>query len=280
MNFHRPSAEIFVPDGEPPADALARTTHLCVAAHQDDIEVMAFHGIVSCFGRGDGRFAGVTVTDGAGSPRDGLYAGLSDAEMTELRRREQKKAALVGEFAAHVFLDFPSSLTRDPAEEAVIEDLAAVLDAARPRVLYAHNPADRHETHVAVALRTIAAARRLPPEARPSQAYGCEVWGDLDWLEDSEKVVLDVSGRESLASALLGIFDSQVAGGSDTTWPRSAAAGPTPRTAPRTTSIAPTRSPTRWTSRRSSATTRSIPASTSWRGSSASAATSSAGSGG
>ena len=42
---------------------------------------------------------------------------------------------------------------------------------------------------------------------------GCEVWRDLDWLDDAQKVVLDVSGRDSLAAALIGVFDSQIVGG-------------------------------------------------------------------
>ena len=41
MKFHLPTAEIFVPDGLPIELALARTTHMCFAAHQDDIEIMA-----------------------------------------------------------------------------------------------------------------------------------------------------------------------------------------------------------------------------------------------
>ena len=45
-----PHADVFVPDGLPPAAALARTTHLAIAAHQDDIEIMAYHGIAECFG--------------------------------------------------------------------------------------------------------------------------------------------------------------------------------------------------------------------------------------
>jgi hypothetical protein len=42
---------------------------------------------------------------------------------------------------------------------------------------------------------------------------GCEVWRDLDWLCNADKVVMDVSGCEPLASDLLRAFDSQVAGG-------------------------------------------------------------------
>ena len=45
------------------------------------------------------------------------------------------------------------------------------------------------------------------------QVLGCEVWRDLDWLPDSEKVALDVSARPRLAQELLGVFKSQIAGG-------------------------------------------------------------------
>jgi hypothetical protein len=85
--------------------------------------------------------------------------------------------------------------------------------AARPKVIYTHNLADKHDTHVAVALRVIAAIRQLPAEGRPEKLYGCEVWRDLDWLVDSAKVGFDTSEHESLQAALVGVFDSQIAGG-------------------------------------------------------------------
>ena len=40
---------IYIPDGEEEKRALARTTHLCIAAHQDDTEFMAFSPIAKCF---------------------------------------------------------------------------------------------------------------------------------------------------------------------------------------------------------------------------------------
>ena len=40
MNFHLATSETFIPDGLSVDEALARTTHLCIAAHQDDIEIM------------------------------------------------------------------------------------------------------------------------------------------------------------------------------------------------------------------------------------------------
>ena len=213
MKLHMPNAELFVPGGGDSADALAGTTHLCLAAHQDDIEIMAFHGVRECFGRHDQHFTGVTVTDGAGSPRDGLYARYSDEEMKAVRRDEQKKAARIGEYAAHVFLDFPSATVKDGNGTAVVDDMVVVLQATRPDVVYTHNLADKHDTHVAVTLRAIAAIRRLPVDVRPVRLLGCEVWRDLDWMDDSHKMVLDVSGRDNLAAALLGVFDSQIIGG-------------------------------------------------------------------
>ena len=55
--------------------------------------------------------------------------------------------------------------------------------------------------------------RELPADQRPKQVIGCEVWRNLDWLPDEDKVLMDVSGRDNLAAALNGVFDSQIAGG-------------------------------------------------------------------
>jgi LmbE family N-acetylglucosaminyl deacetylase len=193
--------------------ALARSTHMSIAAHQDDIEFMALHGILECFGRDDRHFTGVTVTNGAGSAREGIYARYTDEEMQKVRRVEQKKAAVVGEYSAHVFLDYSSAEAKDGGNRPMIDDLKKLLAEVRPLVIYTHNLADKHDTHVSVALRTITALRELPPETRPQHLYGCEVWRDLDWLNDSDKVVFDVQAHENLAMSLSGVFDSQICGG-------------------------------------------------------------------
>lgn len=213
MKFHLASAQIFVPDGRPVAEALARTTHLAVSAHQDDIEIMAADGILQCFQRDDRWFTGVVVTNGAGSPRTGLYAHYTDEQMQAVRVKEQQKAAIVGEYAAQILLDYPSSAVKDRADTRPVEDLEAILRAARPQVVYTHNLADKHPTHVGTALKVIAALRRLPADQRPARVYGCEVWRDLDWLPDEDKVAFDLSAQENLQMALLGIFDSQISGG-------------------------------------------------------------------
>jgi LmbE family N-acetylglucosaminyl deacetylase len=185
---------------------------MAIAAHHDDIEIMAFKGILECF-KDDARwFCGVVVTDGSGAPRNRLTRDYAEDEMVAVRRKEQKKAAVVGEYGAQVLLDYPSSKVRDGSNDAPVEDLGLLLEVARPEVVYTHNLADKHNTHVAVALRVIEAIRRLPAEQRPRRLYGCEVWRALDWLRDTDKVAFDVSGHENLQAALVGVFDSQVYG--------------------------------------------------------------------
>jgi LmbE family N-acetylglucosaminyl deacetylase len=213
MNFHNATADTFVPDGRPFEDALRRTTHLAVGAHQDDIEIMAYNGIASCFGRSDRWMTGVTVTNGAGSARTGVYADFTDEQMMQVRRREQRKAAFVGDYAAQVQLDYTSSQVKDPKVGEVVEDLFSIFQVAQPQVVYLHNPADKHDTHVAVCLRALEALRRLPAEQQPEQVYGCEVWRSLDWVHDQDKVVLSASAYPNLAAALVGLYDSQISGG-------------------------------------------------------------------
>lgn len=213
MQLHVGSSEIYVPSGEPVGEAISKTTHMAISAHQDDIEIMAYHGVLECFGKSDNSMMGVTVTNGSGSARDGVYADYTDEDMMKIRRVEQKKAAYVGEYCAQAFLDYKSNEVKDAANPNVVGDLKMLIMAAKPKVIYTHNLADKHDTHVSVALRTIAALRQLPSDARPEKLLGCEVWRDLDWMMDTDKVVLNVEGHENLAAALLGVFDSQIAGG-------------------------------------------------------------------
>lgn len=213
MKFKLDTAQIFVPDGLSDELALARTTHMGISAHQDDLEIMAMDGILQCFGREDRWFTGVVVTNGAGSPRNGLYANYSDQEMQLVRVKEQKKAAVVGEYAAQVLLDYPSWAVKDGSNKSAVEDLVSLLKLARPEIVYTHNLADKHPTHVGVALKVIEAIRRLPAEERPTRLFGCEVWRDLDWMIDDDKIAFNLSAQENLQTALVGVFDSQVSGG-------------------------------------------------------------------
>jgi LmbE family N-acetylglucosaminyl deacetylase len=213
MKFHSPTAEIYIPDGAGEPEALARTTHMAVSAHPDDLEIMAAEPILRCYRQSSEWFTGVVVTDGRGSPRTGLYEKYTDDEMHTVRMQEQKKAALVGEYSAQILLDYPSRAVKNKSDSGPVEDLLSLLLAAKPKFVFTHNLADKHDTHVGVALRLIAAIRRLPRADRPQRLYGCEVWRDLDWLNDSDKVVFDLTAHENLQASLLGLFDSQIAGG-------------------------------------------------------------------
>jgi LmbE family N-acetylglucosaminyl deacetylase len=213
MQFHKPTADFFVPDGTAPNDAIARTTHLCLAAHQDDIEIMAYHGIAECFGQKDKWFSGVVVTNGAGSPRSGIYGDYTDEKMQKVRVVEQRKAAYVGEYGCQIQLAFTSSEVKNPKETVVVEDIKRILLAARPEIVYLHNPADKHDTHVGVTMRSIAALRAVRDQVKVKKVYGCEVWRDLDWMTDEDKQILPVSARSNIAASLVGVFDSQVSGG-------------------------------------------------------------------
>ncbi|MEI8294280.1 MAG: PIG-L family deacetylase [bacterium] len=210
MRFHQSTAQVFIPDGKSVPEAFSRITHLGIGAHQDDLEFMAFHGILACYRQETKWFGGVTCTNGAGGVQCGRYASHSDEQIRAIRREEQNLAAQIGQYGAMFHLDHPSSAVKKAEETELRDDLIAVLHATQPHVVYTHNPADKHETHIGVVVAVIEAIRDLPMAQRPREVYGCEVWRDLDWMPDDSKVVHDVGGRDHLAAALNGVFDSQI----------------------------------------------------------------------
>jgi LmbE family N-acetylglucosaminyl deacetylase len=214
MKFTQLNADVFVPSGGDASAALARVTHLCIAAHQDDIEILAYDAICDCLDDPKNKaFAGVVITDGAGSPRAGNYASFTDEQMKNVRRQEQRDAAKLGGYAIQIQLAHPSAEVKRAPAPGVAADLATIFARCTPEVVYLHNPADKHDTHVAVFIRTLEALRTLPSDKRPKRVVGGEVWRDLDWMVDTDKVALDSGRRPELAVALLQAFDSQISGG-------------------------------------------------------------------
>jgi LmbE family N-acetylglucosaminyl deacetylase len=212
----RPGLDVLVPDGVPFGAALARTTDLGIGAHPDDLELLMVVPAAVAYDRADRWFTGVTVTDGAGSPRRGRFAALSGDELVAVRRAEQRRAAAVGRYAAAVQLAYPSAGVRDPAGPTrgeLVEDLVTLLRATRPVNVYTHNLADAHATHVAVAAAVITAVRALAPDERPTRLVGVEGWRDLDWLPREEQMRLDASGVGALGDELAACFPSQIEGG-------------------------------------------------------------------
>ena len=209
MNLHKSKATLFFPATS--QAKLGNTKYLCIAAHQDDIELMAAGAILECYETN--AFTGVVVTDGAGSPRTGIYANCSDEDMKRIRANEQNNAASVGCYNAQFQLYYASSEVKDNANQKLVDELAEIILATSPEVVLTHNFADKHDTHVAVATRTLQALRKIPPEKRPRVVYSMEVWRALDWVADEDKTLFNTSHDEFLQAALLGVFHSQIAGG-------------------------------------------------------------------
>jgi len=200
MNFSQPLSRIFIPSGQEPAEALAKASHLCLAAHPDDAELMALAGILEA--RPRQGFACVVMADGASGPdaRPGL---------AETRAEEACRAAEAGGYAALILLSHSSSQVKDPKQMALAKDLDQVLRHCHPTKAYLHQPFDRHPTHQAACLRSLEALRRQPPSRRPSQVIGCEVWGSLDWVPEPWRLAQPLSGHVELAQALAACFPSQ-----------------------------------------------------------------------
>jgi LmbE family N-acetylglucosaminyl deacetylase len=214
MRLYNRNALFHVPDRKDAGFALGRTTHLGIGAHQDDLEIMAFHGIKECYNNGEKWFGGVTCTiseDFPGSLSKGKDS--NDSSPKEARQREQNLAADTGRYSFMLQLNYLSSFIKDPDCTALQEELYRVIKASGPEILYTHNPADKHPTHIAVFFSVIKALRELNPVDRPARVYGCEGWRTLDWLRDEDRIALDVSQHDQLARSLLEVYGSQIQAG-------------------------------------------------------------------
>lgn len=209
MNFKKSNATIYFPGKE----SLEGVTDMCIAAHQDDIEIMAYGPISECYNSDTRNFCGVVMTDGAGSPRAGEYSNYTNEQMKEVRIQEQNDAAKLGNYTAILQLGYASSEIKDGNNKDTVDEIYDILCQVKPERLYTHNLADKHETHVAVVLRVIEAVRRMPEDIRPKEIVALEVWRNLDWLPDSEKVCVDTSKYPQLAEDLITVYRSQVVGG-------------------------------------------------------------------
>ena len=190
---------------------MQKITHLGVFAHADDTEDAAYHGILECFNSDEKNFMAVIVTDGGGCPRENEYKTTTREEMIEIRKLEQEGAAKIGRYAGLVQLGLTSDSVKDKNNTDVVKRLTKILAETKPETVYTHNLADKHPTHVAVALRLITAIRNLQQKDRPKRLLGCEGWRGLGWLDEGDKVILDVGGNDALAEQLLGAFPSQQA---------------------------------------------------------------------
>lgn len=201
---------IYTPKGDE-RQAFARTTHLAVAAHADDLEIMAMDGILKAQADDRVGFSGMILTHGGGAPRKGEFEAASDEELAQTRRLEQQAAAALGRYEAVVLMGYTSAEVRQKGQAKLVREIGELIEAFAPEVIYTHSLTDKHATHVAVCLRVIEALRLSG--FMPIELIGCEVWRGLDWMPDEEKVLMDVSADVELQAALLRAHRSQTDGG-------------------------------------------------------------------
>ena len=211
MNLHKPEAWVFRPQEHLKSETAE--VYLGIGAHPDDVEFMVWQGILQCYRQPQRAFASVVITSGQGSSRIGDYSQVSDEQMVLIRAQEQRWAAELGDYVFSASLGYTSQELRQSARQQVVEDIKEIVRTLRPQVIYTHNLADRHDTHVAAVLRVVQALRELGEEYWPREFYGCEVWRSLDWLTGSDRRVAEVGAHQNLMRALMGLYDSQIAGG-------------------------------------------------------------------
>jgi len=212
IKFNKKGSELYFPPSSD-VEELKNVTHVAICAHQDDAEIMAFDGIFKCYNSPTDKFLAVVVTDGAGSSRGGHFKDYTNEQMKIARRAEQKRAARIGNYAAAVLLNYESGEIKQAENLNFENDLLKLFSLINPHTVYIHNLADKHATHVATALKTLSALRKLPNEQKPKKVYACEVWRGLDWLPEEYKVHFDLTGGDKLALKLLSSFKSQISGG-------------------------------------------------------------------
>lgn len=190
-----------------------KVKYLAIAAHQDDVEIMAYHGIAKGYRSKKYSFAAIVSSDGAGSARTNEFKDYTDEMMKQVRYQEQKSASEIGHYNVLYLLKHPSSQIKDPTDEEIVNQYVDIIKKLRPEVIYTHNILDKHPTHLGVVFKVIKALRKLPKQYLPKHIYGMEVWRDLDWVNDEDKIAFDVSYNRKLQKDILNVFKSQIIGG-------------------------------------------------------------------
>ena len=126
--------------------------------------------ILACFQQQDRWFTGVVVTDGRGSPRTDVYEQYATTRCAWCASMSSAVRPQWADTPPPCCSITPAGPSRTASDRRPIEDLVKLLQTCRPQEVYTHNLADKHDTHVAVTLRTIAAIRSLSKRAATGAA--------------------------------------------------------------------------------------------------------------
>jgi len=204
MKFKNTGSNLYIPTKEDQTAELSNTKYLGIAAHQDDLEIIGFPGILDAHKSKNTLFGGVVCTNGV--PK----SSKTPEQIRKIRSEEQKRAADIGKYGFVLQLDYSSSEIIDKHNKNIESDIIKIVQETKPEIIYTHNPFDKHKTHTAVCRTVINSLRSLKENYKPDKLYACEVWRNLDWLDTKDRVEFDVNNSAEFATKLIEVFDSQI----------------------------------------------------------------------
>lgn len=185
---------------------------LIIGAHPDDAEFMAYQIISQAYKNEKIAIHVVILTDGANSPRTGIYSSYDGETMIKVREEEQVNAMKIGEYTSLMMLNYTSGEIKSLDQRAK-DDIKMIIDEIKPSSIYIHNPFDKHPTHIGSCRLSLLSINELKPDY-VEHVFGCEVWQSLEWLPIEDKINSDTSlYHEELFKPLVASFVSQIAGG-------------------------------------------------------------------
>ncbi len=204
MKFKKTGANLYIPTRGKQTTELSHAKYLGIAAHQDDLEIIGFPGILDAYKSKNTLFGGVVCTNGV--PK----SSKNFEQIRKIRSEEQKRASDIGKYGFVLQLGYSSTEITDKDNKDIESDIIKIVQKTKPKIIYTHNPFDKHKTHTAVCRAVINSLRSLKEDYKPEKLYACEVWRNLDWLDTKDRVEFDVNNSAEFATKLIEVFDSQI----------------------------------------------------------------------
>jgi LmbE family N-acetylglucosaminyl deacetylase len=167
--------------------------------HTDTVLVIAPHPDDDVIGAG-GTLAGHAA---GGAPVVAVYVTAG----SELREREARAALQILGAAGAFFLQYArSDLSEESSAEKAAGDIAGIIGAVRPAIIYAPCPFERHPTHLRVTELTAKAVRQAGAGAQT--LWGYAVWSSIQGLPFTKAV--DISPYREVKKEAIRAHASQI----------------------------------------------------------------------